>query len=492
MHRRKFLTIAALSGLVPACGSGSDSASRSSQAALDFRNPLRVPPLLHPKPGKDGVRRFELSMQAGRTRILPGRQTPTWGFNGGFLGPTLRAGRGDKVQMAVHNRLPEVSTVHWHGMRLPARMDGGPHQPIEPGAVWTPHWTIDQPAATSWYHPHPHGTTAQHVYRGLAGMFILDEDLDLDLPGDYGVDDFPLILQDKRFAADGSFDGDPLKGTFGILGDHVLVNGTYNPHLSVTTERVRFRVLNGSNARMYTLVFADKRRFHVIANDGGLLGAPVEVEAISLTPGERAEIVVAFAPGEQVVLRTADNGVDIGEGDFDLLKLVAAGTLKPAPGVPARLAPLTPITAPAGATVRRFKLSGHDAINGRGMDMTRIDEVVPAGAVEIWEIENNVYSHNFHIHEVAFQVLDVDGSAPPAYATGYKDTVYVPAKSVVRLAVRFGGYSDPASPYMYHCHILRHEDSGMMGQFVIVEPGTESQVNRTIPARSGHTGHSGH
>ncbi|MEU7897365.1 multicopper oxidase domain-containing protein [Nonomuraea sp. NPDC049152] len=446
-----------------------------------------MPPLLQPKPDKDGVRRFELTMQAGQTRILPGKQTPTWGFNGTFLGPTLRAKRGDRVRMAVRNRLPETSTVHWHGMRLPAIMDGGPHQPIEPGAVWTPHWTIDQPATTSWYHPHPHGSTAKHVYRGLAGMFLIDDDHDVDLPSDYGVDDFPIILQDKRFAADGSLDGDPLKGTFGILGDHMLVNGTFGPRLEVTTERVRFRVLNGSNARMYNLAFADKRRFHVIANDGGLLGAPVEVEEFSLTPGERAEIVVSFAPGEQALLQTVDNGVDIGEGDFDLLRIVAAAQLRPAPAVPARLASFVPITVPPGAKVRRFRLTGHDAINGKPMDMKRIDEVVPAGAVEIWEVENNVYSHNFHIHEVAFQVLEMDGSAPPAYATGYKDTVYVPGKSVVRLAVQFGPHVDPRTPYMYHCHLLRHEDSGMMGQFVIVKPGTEEQVSRVIT--SSHSGH---
>ncbi|WP_219519735.1 multicopper oxidase family protein [Nonomuraea ceibae] len=245
-------------------------------------------------------------------------------------------------------------------------------------------------------------------------------------------------------------------------------------------------MLNGSNARMYKLTFADQRRFHVTANDAGLLGASVEVEQFSLTPGERAEIIVAFAPGEQVVLRSVDNGVDIGEGDFDLLKFIAAKDLKPAPNVPARLASPPPITAPAGARVRRFRLSEHDAINGKEMDMAPIDEVVPAGAVEIWEIENNVYSRTSHIHEVAFQVLETDGSPPPAYATGYKDTVYVPATSLVRLAVQFGDFTDPASPYMYHCHILRHEDSGMMGQFVIVKPGTEAQVNLSSPAHTGH------
>ncbi|WP_285580552.1 multicopper oxidase family protein [Actinoallomurus iriomotensis] len=472
-----------MSGLAVACGGDPDS---PGAVTLDFANPLRVPTLLHPKPGKDGVRRFELSMQAGQSRLLPGKQTATWGFNGTFLGPTLRASRGDKVQMAVRNQLPEASTVHWHGMRLPARMDGGPHQPIEPGAVWEPHWTIDQPAATSWYHPHPHGSTAQHVYRGLAGMFILDDDREVDLPSTYGVDDFPLILQDKKFTAEGAFDGDPLKGTFGILGDHILVNGTFNPHLKITTERVRFRVLNGSNARMYNVGFADGRRFHVIGNDGGLLAAPVEVDRFSLTPGERAEIVVAFAPGERVVLRTFDNGVDIGKGDFDLLLFAADPRLKPAPAVPSNLTPPSPINVPPGAKVRRFKLNGHDAINGKGMDMSRIDEVVPANSVEIWEIENNVYSHNFHIHEVAFRILDVAGGKPPSYATGSKDTVYVPSKSRVRLAVQFGGYTDPTSPYMYHCHILRHEDSGMMGQFVLVQPGTEDQVSRTLPTHPGH------
>jgi FtsP/CotA-like multicopper oxidase with cupredoxin domain len=482
VKRRAFLTLSALSGLVVACSpsSGSDSAP-SPAARLDFGNRLHVPPLLSPAPAADGVRRFELTMQRGTTPILPGKSTATWGFNGAFLGPTLWASRGDRVEVTVRNQLPETSTVHWHGMRLPAKMDGGPHQPVEPGGVWSPSWTVDQPAATAWYHPHPHGSTAQHVYRGLAGMFLIDDGLVPDLPSRYGVDDVPLILQDKNFTADGAFDGDPLKGTFGILGDHILVNGTYSPFLPVTAERVRLRVLNGSNARMYTLAFADKRRFHVIGTDGGLLGAPVEVGQCALTPGERVEIVVAFAPGKEVVLRNTDNGVDIGKGDFDLLKFVAGKQLTPSPALPSRLATLPPITPPAGARVRRFVLNGHDAVNHNGMDLTRIDEVVPAGATEIWEIENNVYSHNFHIHEVAFQILDVAGAAPPAYATGYKDTVYVPAKSVVRLAVQFGRFTDPASPYMYHCHILRHEDSGMMGQFVLVEPGTEDRVNRTVP-----------
>ncbi|MGW3497922.1 multicopper oxidase family protein [Streptomyces sp. NPDC001020] len=494
MNRRNFLALAAFSGLLGTSGLVSGCSPGSGRRSLpppelDLSAPLRIPPLLHPKRDADGVRHFELTMLSGRSEILPGKKTDTWGFNGPFLGPTLRASRGDRVAMTVRNTLPEASTVHWHGMRLPAAMDGGPHQMVAPGATWTPSWTVDQPATSSWYHPHPHGATAQHVYRGLAGMFIIDDDQDPGLPSRYGVDDIPLILQDKKFADDGSLDGNPLKGTFGILGDRILVNGTYNPRFDVTTERVRLRVLNGSNARMYNLAFADRRRFHVIGNDGGLLAAPVETETVVLTPGERAEIVVAFTPGDNVVLRSLDNGVDIAEGDFDLIRFTAAARLQPSPALPAHPAVLPPITPPAGARERRFRLNGHDAINGKGMDMNRIDEVVPAGAVEIWEIENHVYSHNFHIHEVAFQVLEMDGHAPPAYAAGYKDTVFVPGKSKVKLAVQFGTHTDPASPYMYHCHILRHEDSGMMGQFVIVRPGTENQTPRTLTASTGTTAH---
>jgi len=478
MNRRQFLAAAVLSGLASGCGSSSGSGSDPAA----FRTELRVPPLLKPKVGEDGTRTFALTMRRGRSEILPGKPVETWGFNGPHLGPTIRAARGDKVRMTVTNRLDEPSTVHWHGMRLPAKMDGGPHQTIEPGGTWTPHWTIDQPAATSWYHPHPHGQTAKHVYRGLAGMFIIDDESSPGLPSRYGVDDFPLIFQDKNLAEDGSPTGDPLKGTFGILGDHMLVNGTYQAFVNVRTERVRFRMLNGSNARMYHLAFADRRTFHVVGNDAGLLAAPVEVDQVSLTPGERVEVVVTFTAGEQVLLRTLAGSDDIDEGDFDLLKVVAAPRLAASPPLPARLGGPAPIVVPSNATIRRFRLNGHDAINGKEMDMSRIDEVIPAGAVEIWEIENTVYAHNFHIHEVAFQVLDVDGEKPAVYASGHKDTVYVPPKSTVRLAVQFGRFTDPAMPYMYHCHILRHEDSGMMGQFVIVKPGTENQVSRTIAA----------
>ncbi|MGK5674486.1 multicopper oxidase family protein [Micromonospora sp. URMC 106] len=484
MKRR---TLFALTGLAVLAGCGSPGAGSKGNTGLSFANRLTVPPLLAPTVTADGTKQFALTMRKGRTAILPGKPTATWGFNGAFLGPTVRAARGDRISMRVRNQLGEPSTVHWHGMRLPAAMDGGPHQVVAPGATWTPHWTIDQPAATSWYHPHLHGSTAMHVYRGLAGLFLIDdaETAALGLPSTYGVDDVPLILQDKVLDADGGLKEDP-EPTWGLIGDQILVNGVHDPFFEVTTTSVRLRILNGSNARMYNVEFADRRRFAVIGTDAGLLAAPVSVDRVQLSPGERVEIVVEFAPREQVVLRSVggDHGID--EGDHQLLKFIAAEQLRPGRPVPQRLATTPRVEAPADATQRRFRLSGSDEINGREMDMSRIDEVVPAGATEIWHVQNTVYAHNFHIHEVAFRILDIDGRQPPAYLQGPKDTVFVPEKSTVRLAVRFGHHTDPTTPYMYHCHILRHEDKGMMGQFVIVEPGTEASVPRTLSNHHQH------
>ncbi|MEV8438260.1 multicopper oxidase domain-containing protein [Actinosynnema sp. NPDC051121] len=480
MRRRTFLALTALVGTglaTTGCGAGANG----NTGGLTFTNPLRIPPVLDPEPGPDGVKRFPLHLRAGRAELLPGKPAATWGVNGNYLGPTLRAKRGDRVAMGVVNQLGEATTLHWHGVRLPAVMDGGPHQLIAPGGTWNPEWTVDQPAATCWYHPHPHGLTAPHVYRGLAGMFILDDDAVPGLPSTYGVDDVPLVVQDKKFTAAGELDED-LGGTFGLLGDDILINGTYSPFFEVTTTRVRFRVLNASNAHVYHVGFADDRAFHVIASDAGLLNAPAPVRRFRISPGERFEVVVDFTPGEQVVLRGFAGDSDVEEGDYDLLKLIAADTLQPSPDLPA-LSTAPPVVP--GPKTRRFTLGGTH-INGRDMDMARIDEVVPAGAREVWELDNTTFSHNFHVHEAVFTVLDIDGEAPPEHLRGPKDTVFVEGKTKVRLAVEFGRHVDPDTPYMYHCHILRHEDKGMMGQFVIVAPGTEEQTPRTLPATGHH------
>ncbi|GHH98063.1 multicopper oxidase family protein [Neobacillus kokaensis] len=465
--------------VVGLAGCGKEEAE-TNVGKLHFENPLKIPQLLEPIISADGTKHFQLAMQTGTTEFFPGKKTDTWGLNGSYLGPTIMVSKGDNVAFDVVNKLGETSTIHWHGMKLPAVMDGGPHQMIEAGATWSPHWTINQPAATVWYHPHLHGKTAQHVYRGLAGMFIINDQDSKKLPSDYGVDDIPLIVQDKLFTSKGQL-SEKDDTTFGTLGDEILVNGTYDPFLKVTKNQVRFRLLNASNARTYYFGFTDGRSYKLVANDAGLLQKPATLDRIKLSPGERAEIVVEFKPGEETILHSYSSGSGIEKGEFDLLKIVASSKLTESAAIPEQLSSVPPIEIPKDAKVRQFKMTMESMINDKKMDMNRIDEVVPAGTKEIWEIDNFGWSHNFHIHNAAFRILDINGKKPPEYESGRKDTVFIPNGSTVRLAVEFGDYPDPNHPFMYHCHILKHEDDGMMGQFLLVKPGTESQVKTKLP-----------
>ncbi|MCS5719949.1 multicopper oxidase domain-containing protein [Herbiconiux sp. CPCC 205763] len=471
----------ALGGIVPGL---LDGGRVDTVGAVEFDRALAVPPLDEGRLDASGTRVFDLTAQTGTTEFQSGAQTPTWGFNSSYLGPTLVADRGEKVRVDVRNELPEATTVHWHGMHLPAAMDGGPHQPIAPDTTWSPTWTIDQPAATLWYHPHPHGRTEAHVARGLAGLFLVrdPEEAALALPRNYGVDDIPLIVQDKRFTSDGAFD-DGTRGFVGALGDTLLVNGTLGPYLDVTSEAVRLRLLNASTARTYDFEFADDRTVQLIASDGGLLDAPVPATRIRLSPGERAEIVVRFVPGETTTLRSTppDLGTEPevasrngGADRFDVLQLRAAASLTPAasaPDAPARLTTIERLRESDVTARRTITLDGF-AIDDDVMQMDRIDQVVELGATELWTVRNEMQlPHNFHVHDVQFQVLSVGGAPPPPELGGWKDTVYLPPDTEVRLIMRFDDYADPDAPYMYHCHLLWHEDQGMMGQFVVVEPG---------------------
>lgn len=489
LSRRRFLLLASAAGagLVAGCGdrSGAGWAGAGNRGNLNWTESLRIPPL---DLGlvEDGVRVFELTARAGEAEFRRGTQSPTWGFNGPHLGPTLRASRGEQVRVAVRNDLPEVTTVHWHGMQLPAVMDGTPHQPIEPGHTWSPTWTIDQPAATLWYHPHPHGMSAVHIYRGLAGLWIVDDELDDGLPDEYGVDDVPLVIQDRDIADDGALREDRSNAFWGLMGNDILVNGTYSPYLDVTTRCVRFRILNGSNARVYNLRFDDDTTFHVVGSDCGLLEAPVPVDELTVSPGERVELLVEFAPGETRVLTSSSRGHGIDDGDFDIIQLRAATTLHDNAVIPVALPGAPPVALPTTPTQREFILAGDARINSEEMDMSRIDEIVPAGAVEEWEVWAPGVPHNFHIHDAAFTVLDIDGRRPRQHERGLKDTVFLPQNARARLAVQFGSYVDPSTPYMYHCHILRHEDEGMMGQFTVVEPGTENTAPRRVEIGGGH------
>ncbi len=499
LSRRAFLRAgAALGGLAALSAAGGAALARVQP---QFVNPLAIPPLDTGR-SEGGLRIFELTMRDGVSEFFKGYQTATRGINADFLAPVLRLRRGERVRFEVTNALDEVTTLHWHGFNLPASADGGPHQPIAPGQTWSPEFEIVEAASTMWFHSHQMHKTAEQVWAGLAGMVIIDDDASPGgLPASYGVDDIPVVLQDRRFQFSGAMPYTPNMHDLmaGMQGNYPLVNGTIAPWFDVTTERLRLRLLNGANASIYNLAFSDGRDFQVIATDGGLLAAPVTLNRLELAPGERAEIVVSFAPGEPVVLRSVaapgaggammgggmmGGGMMGGGGEqspiFDILELRPGESLAPSAPLPARLADLPAPDPGQASNRRRFALEmgmgprmmtgrGGFTINGREMDMERIDEVVKKGESEIWEITvTGPMAHPFHVHNTQFRILSRNGRPPAPQEAGRKDTVLVHPREVVEILVRFDNYTDAELPYMYHCHILEHEDAGMMGQFTVV------------------------
>ncbi|MFO7690766.1 MAG: multicopper oxidase domain-containing protein, partial [Cryobacterium sp.] len=271
----------------------------------------------------------------------------------------------------------------------------------------------------------------------------------------------------------------------------VLVNGTLGPYLDVTTDVVRLRLLNGSTARTYDFGFDDRRSFELIGTDGGLLEAPATMTGIRLSPGERAEVLVTVTAGETVTLRSTppDLGTSSGQSDrnaggdtLDILQLRAADTLAGSGPAPDQLVAMERLDDADTAVNRRFTLNGYN-INNRTMDLGRIDETVEAGVTEKWTVDNAMpLPHNFHVHGAHFEVVRVGTDDPAPELTGWKDTIYLEPGKRYELLIRFDGNADRDSPYMYHCHMLAHEDAGMMGQFVVVQPGETAGTVPTSPA----------
>lgn len=406
------------------------------------------------------------------------------------------------MQFIVRNELDVETTLHWHGAIVPSEVDGGPHNAIAPGGVWRPAFRLDQPAATIWYHAHPHGATARQVYQGLAGMILLDDGSDarLGLPAAYGIDDLPIVLQDRAFERDGSlaYDFSPMATMVGMIGDTIIVNGVVAPAALVPKGIVRLRLLNGSNARPLRLAFDDRRSFAVIGSDAGLLAAPAEHKELIVAPGERFEILVDFADGKSLVLESLPHDIGANAGMTGMMRMMRTSPgepeqiirFEPDDGLaaavrvmPTRLADL-PKLDPASA-VRRRRVSldpmmggmgmgmmgrrgrgPQMGINGRSFDMDRVDFHAKLGTSEIWEVQTQMMAHPFHIHGTSFRILSIDGEPPPAHLAGLKDVALVEDR--VELLVPFNAPATRAMPFMFHCHILEHEDAGMMGQFAVV------------------------
>lgn len=510
MNKRRFIknglglsaVVLAGSGLmIPLSGKSSGARERLAKRQLP------IPQLLESKNDSP----LELSMTAGEWEIIQGVRTPTIGFNGPYLGPTIRVRNGKSLPLTYRNNLSEPVAIHAHGLHVPGHLDGGPQRQIASGDSWSVELPIRQQACTSWYHPHTHGKTGPQTYNGLAGLVIIDDDnMDsLPLPNTYGVDDLPLIIQDRTLDSRGNLQYSVDDAEDGMMAEIITVNGIANPITKVPASLVRLRMLNGSNARYYRFRFSDNRIFHSIATDGGLLEEPVPIREIVMLPGERNEIVVDFSDGNPAQLVSGPEPVarinseredrrnrdgrnrrnnwepgglndsfDILEFDVDARLPISQATL------PRQLNSINrPATAPDWPS-RRFELFMEDGgrrrglfnnqrahsemsmgINGQPMNMQVINERVRRGQWERWAVQSYDGSHPFHVHGCSFLILSQDGRPVADEYAGWKDTVRVDDSA--EFMVRFDHEATDDYPYMYHCHILEHEDRGMMGQFTV-------------------------
>jgi bilirubin oxidase len=435
---------------------------------------------------------FNLSLGASSRQFLDGGATTTYGYNGAsFWGPTLVLNKGDLVQMNVTNNLNEETTTHWHGLHVPAAADGNPHQPIAPGATWSPRFEVKNQAAMYWYHPHVHMMTMMQLTRGAGGLIIVrdPEEAALALPRTWGVDDIPLVLTSRRFDADNQFNV-----TTAAYGDYLLANGVMNAKVNLPAQVVRVRVLNTEVERAYNLGFADGRSFFVIGNDGGLLNAPVSTTRVKLYPGERVELLVNLgndAVGSALTLQSfnADQPFGYPGGEpatsgnfgsllnnktFDVLRVVVkARTADAITAVPTALVHNTYWTEADVTNSRTLNITDMGpgtpfTFDGVGYSESVINHTVALNAVEKWTITNGAtFNHAFHIHDVQFKIISRSSGAVADTEQGWKDTVSLLRNESVSFIAKFDDFASATDPYMYHCHMANHEDEGLMGQFLV-------------------------
>jgi bilirubin oxidase len=471
-------------------GSSSESASSSSASSgtggstAGAYNQLWIPDTLSGKT-------FSLTLSPSSKQLQEGAKTTTYGYNGAdFWGPTLIMSKGDFVQMHVTNNLADETTAHWHGFHIPAVMDGGPHQPIAPGATWSPSFEVKNRAGTYWYHPHLHMMTQEQLTHGAGGLIIVQdpEEAALALPRTYGVDDIPVVLTSRRFKADNQFD------LTSAYGDYMLTNGTMHAKVDLPAQVVRLRILNVETERSYDLGFSDGRTFQVIGTDGGLVNAPIPVTHVTLYVGERVEILVDLSKdpvGKALDLQafnggkffgfpggepgtTGDFGSLLNNTTFNVLHIdVAAATAGAIKSIPAKLASTTYWTDADVTKSRTLKITDKGpgtpfTFDGVGFDEKVINQNVSLNAVEKWTISNGMtFSHSFHIHDVQFKIVSRSSGAVADYEQGWKDVVSVPRNESVTFIAKFEDFASATDPYMYHCHMANHEDGGTMGQFLV-------------------------
>lgn len=459
-------------------------------------------------------------------RVLKGPASSVSAIEGSYLGPTLRLPRGARVRITFRNGLPDPSIVHWHGLDVPESADGHPRFAVAAGGSYTYEFTVTNRPGTYWYHPHPHMQTGPQVYSGLAGLVLVTDDAERALGLPSGAEERVAVIQDRRFDAGNQlvYSTSMMDLETGMLGDRILVNGQPTPTWDLATRAYRIRVLNGSNARIYKLAWSDETPLTVLGCDGGLLQAPLTRRFLTLAPGQRADLwldLSARAVGSTLRLTTTefalgDAGLNMsgmggqgmmgrGMGGGRGAAMAGAGTLRlgaaadlltvrvarreraTAASLPARLStfeaswqPTTAATAvrtvPMTFRMMQWFLAGRTFSEA---DMTEVaaDETVQAGSTGLWEFVNAggpmgmQMAHPIHIHGRQFRVISRTGGAAGntlregLLDDGWMDTVLVLPQETVRVQIPF---SEHRGLFLYHCHILEHEDMGMMRNFRIV------------------------
>ncbi|MDN7222481.1 multicopper oxidase CueO [Providencia stuartii] len=540
MLRRDFIKLSAITYAASALPIW----SRIAVAAENYPT-LAIPPLLEP----DAQGNIQLAIKQGASQFVPGKKTTTWGYNGDLLGPALSLKKGQSVNIHIANQLPEETTVHWHGLEISGEQDGGPQAIIKPGASRQVNFTIDQPEATCWFHPHTHGKTGYQVAMGLAGLVIIKDEQSgkHGLPSQWGVDDIPVILQDKRLKDDGQIDYqlDVMSAAVGWFGDLMLTNGAVFPKHVAPKGWLRLRLLNGCNARSLNISTSDGRKMYVVASDGGLLAEPIAVTELPILMGERFEVLIDARDGRSFDLLTLpvnQMGMTIAPFNQPLPVLHIETTMGTGAGkLSEQLATLPALPSLAGLTRRRFHLmmdmrldmqgmmmlrerygeqamghmgghggmmqghmmsngenggmgmmghgnmggmrngGGHcgtgsgeldihnaNTINGRAFSMTEAAFDAPMNRQEIWVISGrgDMMLHPFHVHGTRFRILKENGKVVEPHRQGWKDIVKVEGQ-VSEVLVEFKHPATKAHPYMAHCHLLEHEDTGMMMGFTV-------------------------
>ena len=494
-----------------ALGGPATLANRIATSALPvpFTVPFARPPAIVPVRYDATTDYYRVSMEPAMKEIIPGLQTMVWGYNGSVPGPTFRVTKGRRAVVRQVNNLPSRhpvldytpwTSVHLHGSASLPQYDGYASDISNPGQWKDYVYPNVQHARTLWYHDHGVHHTAQNVFMGLAGMYIMTDAVEQALPLPHGDYDVPLIVSDMMFNADGSLLF-TLDEDSGFYGDVIAVNGRPWPLMKVQRRKYRFRILNASVSRSYRWSLSDGRPMTVVATDAGLMAGPRNVTSIRHAPAERYEVVIDFAryaPGTRITLRNSSpkNNVNFANVDKVMAFEVTGDPFDPANNeVPAVLEPDQPamsLTAADSMRTRQFVFrrdGGEWVINNRTWeDVVRSNFTLALATtnkndVETWELRNpsGGWHHPIHVHLVDFKILSRNGQPAQPWEQGAKDVVFLGENETIKLLIKFdGGFGK----YMMHCHNLVHEDHDMMGQFVVLNGANVADDPFSVPARN--------